>query len=84
MLKGSYTQLTIKFPTGKERYRYAIECIDQRDRSQFRSQADYIAAAILDFEGKAADERSILSQIQEQVTAIREKVDVIYDEQAKG
>ena len=84
MLKGSYTQLTIKFPTGKERYRHAVECIDERDRSLYKSQADYITAAILSFEGKRVDERSTLEQICEQVAAIREKVDVIYDGQTKG
>ena len=84
MLKGSYTQLTIKFPTGKERFRQAIECIDQRDRSRFKSQADYITAAILDFEGKVVDQRNILNEILGQVSAIQEKVDVIYNEQKKG
>ena len=80
MLRGSYTQITIKFPASKERYRQAVECLNERDRSVFKTQADYLTAAILSFEGKLADDHTALSQIYQKVTVIEEKVDRLCDE----
>jgi len=50
----SYTQITLKFPTDKERFREVISCINGRDTEKYRTQADYVTAAVLQFEGNAA------------------------------
>ena len=83
MMKGSYMQLTVKFPTTKERYRQAVECVAERDKGIYPTQADYLTSAILFFEGKLTDERTSLSQILEAVRMILEKLDEKNDERKK-
>lgn len=76
MGKESYTQMTVKFPSGKERYRQAVECINGRDRSKYRTQADYIAAAVLYFEGSLADEKASLNRIVEMLQKMDAKMEM--------
>lgn len=69
--------MTIKFPVNKERYRQAIECINERDRNKFRTQADYITAAVLSYEGKVSDDEAsipLLYQKMNELTAIMEEI----------
>ena len=83
-MNGSYVQLTVKFPTGKERYRQALECITTRDKGQYPTLADYVTAAVLFFEGNLADERNALSQIMVAVNEINEKADEILNGQKEN
>ena len=78
-MNGSYIQLTVKFPTGKERYRQAVECIQERDKGKYPSLADYLTAAVLFFEGNLSDERDALSQILLAVRQIDEKTEKLLD-----
>ena len=80
MVQGSFTQITIKFPVNKERYIKAIECISGRDKLRYRTQADYITAAVLYFEESLADEHVAMEKIYEKVLEISEKVGKLYDE----
>ena len=83
-MKGTYVQLTVKFPTGRERYRQAVECVSGRDRGIYPTQADYLTAAILAFEGNLLDERTSLNLIMQEMVKIGQRIDEIYDEQKKG
>lgn len=74
-MKGTYTQLTVKFPASKERYRMAVECINDRDRSIFHTQADYLTAAVLSFEDRLSDEETSLRMIYEKLQLLEQKVD---------
>ena len=77
MGKETYIQMTVKFPSGKERYRQAVECINERDRSKYRTQADYIAEAVLYFEGSLADEKASLKRIVEMLQGMEEKMEML-------
>ena len=77
MGKEAYTQMTVKFPSGKERYRQAVDCINGRDRSRYRTQADYIAAAVLYFEGSLADEKASLNRIVEMLQGVEAKMEML-------
>ena len=78
MLKGTYTQITVKFPTTKERYRQALECLDERDKSKYHTQADYLTEAVLSLEGKRTPEEIMLSEISDRIDALTEKLDGLY------
>lgn len=82
-MKGSYTQLTVKFPNTKERYRQAVECILERDRTKYRTQAEYLTAAILSFEGSTFDEQTSLRRIGELAERINQKVELLCDGSGK-
>ena len=82
-MKGTYVQLTVKFPTGRERYRQAVECVSGRDRGIYPTQADYLTAAILAFEGSMLDERTSLAQIMEELKGRGRKADEILEAQKK-
>ena len=84
MLNGSYTQMTVKFPMSQERFRQAVECIDGRDRIKYRTQAEYLAAAILSFEGKYAGEQTSMNQIFSVLQELSRKVDELCDEKKNG
>ncbi len=84
MKNGSYTQMTIKFPMNRERFCQAVDCIENRDRSRFRTQAEYLTAAILFFEGKLADDQTSLQQIFMKVQEIDEKVEMLRNEKEKN
>lgn len=83
-MKGSYTQLTVKFPNTKERYRQAVEYILDRDRAKYRTQAEYLTAAILFFEGSALDEQNLIRRMEDIVLRIDQKVDRLCNEEANG
>ena len=84
MARDPFIQVTLKFPTGKERYRQAVELLSERDKGMYPTQADYVAAAILVFEGNLLDERTSLNLIMQEMVKIGQKMDEIYDEQKKG
>ena len=84
MANAAYFQLSVKFPMGRERYRQAIDLILERDKGKYPTQADYLAAAILAFEGKISDERTSLSQIMEAVLQVKEKVEELSDGSQKS
>ena len=77
----AYTQLTLRIPMGKERYRQAVECLEMRDRSMYRTQADYITAAILALEGIKSEETASLEEILEELQKMNEKISRICDEE---
>ena len=77
MIKGSFIQMTIKFPINKERYRQAIDCITDRDRAKFRTQADYVTTAILSYEGHLSDEAASLEMIYSKLKELSEKVEAL-------
>lgn len=83
MAKEPYVQLSAKFPTRKERYRQAVDLVTERDKGIYPTQADYLTAAILAFEGKLSDERTSLNQIMQEVLRIGRRVDEIYDDEKK-
>ena len=76
---GAYVQMTVKFPTGKERYRQAVECIRCRDKGMYPTIADYLASAILFFEGNLTDDRNDLSLILQSIRDLHKKADEILD-----
>ena len=79
MGRESYVQMTVKFPMGKERYRQAVECISGRYTGAFRTQADYITAAVLYFEGRLSDERISLNQILDKLQEMEDILEEIRD-----
>ena len=83
MVPGSFTQLTVKFPVNRERYLKALESISGRDKIKYKTQADYITAAVLYFEENFADETVALKKIYEKVEEISEKVGELCDEKKK-
>ena len=83
MARAPFIQLTLKFPTGKERYRQAVELVAERDKGKYPTQADYVTAAILAFEGNLSDERTSLNLIMQEIVKIGEKMEEICDEQKK-
>ena len=84
MTREPYVQFTVKFPTGKERYRQAVELITDRDKGVYPRLADYLTTAILAFEGNLSDERTNLNLIMQEILKISEKLEEISDEQKKG
>ena len=84
-MKSPYRQLSVKFPTGKERYRQALECINARDRGRYKTLADYITSAVLFFEGNISDERTGMEQILQAVKAVEKKADeILYEQKKRG
>ena len=67
----------------KERYRQAVECILERDRAKYRTQAEYLTAAILSFEGSTFDEQTSLRRIGELAERINQKVEMLCDGSGK-
>ena len=81
MISKSYTQLTLRIPTGKDSYRQAVECIENRDRAKYRTQAEYITAAILALEGRKSEEMISMGNIAAELHEIKEKIDRLCHEQ---
>jgi len=80
-MAGTYKQISLKFPTGNERYRQALECIEKRDTARFKTQVDYITTAILFFEGQRVDTDVMLAQIRQDVVELRKTTEFLVNEQ---
>ena len=83
MVQGSFTQMTVKFPVNKERYLQAIEHITGRDKLKYRTQADYITAAVLYFEENFSDDTTALKRIYDRTGEILERIVELCDEKEK-
>ena len=71
------TGMLIPIPSSRGGDSHGVECINGRDRSQYRTQADYIAAAVLYFEGSLADEKASLSRIVKMLQKMEEKMEIL-------
>jgi len=75
-----YTQITLKFPVDKDRFRQVLSCIENRDRAKYRTQAEYVTAAVLHFEGNADAQKDEEGELIRLVRAIDEKTDLLVKE----
>ena len=81
-----YVQMTLKFPvgTGKDRYRQAVDCIENRDRGKYKSQAEYITSAVIAFEDDDGESAEAATKIIRMIEELSRKVDRLADERKNG
>lgn len=75
MKSGTFTQMTVKFPMNRDRFCQAVDFIASRDRNRYRTQADYMTAAILAFEDQESERKDLLDRIYQKIQEIEKKVD---------
>jgi len=81
-----YVQMTLKFPTGtgKDRYRQAMECIENRDRGKYKTQAEYVTSAVIAFEDENGDFSETTAKLVRMVEELNRKVDRLINERKSG